>query len=191
MKKKLLSLFLLLFATTYINAQSEITGFLGIKLEDKPYIAIEKLKERFPNTKWEYPSIKIEKVVFLDCEFDNLIVTYKDEKLTEAVFTLKRKRLVFEKPFEDASSFFEKGRAAQNWVANQLAQLFNGFQSMLFSKYSNPIISSQGNVVWKDINSNSITLNCTYNVTQVEAVMGANGSITIIYRTSAISDDEF
>lgn len=191
MKQKLIALFLFLFSTTYISAQSEITGFLGIKLEDKPYVAIEKLKKRFSNTTWEYPCIKIEKVVFLNNEFDNLIITYKDEKLTEAVFTLKRKRLAFERPLEDANSFIEKGQAAQTWVANQLTQLFNGFQSTLFSKYGNPIISSQGNTVWKDINSNSITLICTYNATQVEAVMGAQGSITITYRTSAISNDEF
>ncbi len=191
MKHRLFLFLSILFISTYINAQNEITGFLGIKLEDKPYVAIDKLKQRFPNTKWEYPCIKIEKVIFLGKEFDNLVITYKNEKLTKAVFTLRRKRIALERPFEDANSFFEKGRAAQIWVSNQLTQLFNSFQSTLFSKYSNPIISSQGNAVWKDIKSNTITLNCTYNSIRVESVIGAEGNITIIYQTQTNIDDEF
>ena len=54
MKHRLFLFLSILFISTYINAQNEITGFLGIKLEDKPYVAIDKLKQRFPNTKWEY-----------------------------------------------------------------------------------------------------------------------------------------
>lgn len=47
----------MLFITTYINAQNEITGFLGIKFEDKPYVAIDKLKQRYPNVEWKFPCI--------------------------------------------------------------------------------------------------------------------------------------
>ena len=43
MKHRLLLFLSMLFIATYINAQNEITGFLGIKLEDKPYVAIDKL----------------------------------------------------------------------------------------------------------------------------------------------------
>ena len=50
----------MLFITTYINAQNEITGFLGIKLEDKPYVAIDKLKKRYSNVEWKFPCIHLE-----------------------------------------------------------------------------------------------------------------------------------
>lgn len=56
----------MLFITTYINAQNEITGFLGIKLEDKPYVAIDKLKQRYPNVEWKHPCIYLKNVTFID-----------------------------------------------------------------------------------------------------------------------------
>ena len=192
MKRTLLVLFMLIAAATYINAQNEITGFLGIKLEDKPYVAIDKLKDRFPNVKWEYPCIKIENISFLGQQFNSLVITYKDEKLTEAVFTLRKTDLVFQRMNQDMNSFLVEGQAAQSRIANLLAQLYSDFATTLFSKYGEPTISSERNAIWKDINSNSITLSVTYNTEHNEILMGAKGNVTITYRTSStISNDEF
>lgn len=192
MKNKLLLFLSILFISININAQSEITGFWGINLDDKPYVAIDKLKKRFTNTKWEYPHIKIEDVSFLGQKFDSLVMTYRNEKLTEAVFTLSKSGIAVLRHHQDINLFLTEGQAAQNRIANLLTQLYNDFATILYSKYGESIISSQKSLVWKDTNSNSITLNVTYNTLHDEYIMGARGNITITYRPySTISDNEF
>lgn len=191
MKYRFFTFFSLLLVATYINAQSEITGFLGINLNDKAFIAIDKLKKRYSNVEWKNSSICIKDVLFLGAQFNNVVITYKSEKLTEAVFTLTKGDVVFDRPFQDPNSFISAGKNRQTQIANQLMQLFNSFGSTLYSKYGEPVISNQNNVIWKDINSNSITLNMTYNTQQTEYIMSGSGRITVTYRTAAVSDNEF
>ena len=81
MKHRLLLFLSMLFITTYINAQNEITGFLGIKFEDKPYVAIDKLKQRYPNVEWKFPCIHLDNVTFIDTRFDNLTITLNSATL--------------------------------------------------------------------------------------------------------------
>ena len=170
----------MLFISTYINAQSEITGFLGIKLEDKPNVAIDKLKKRYPNVEWKHPCIHLKNVTFIDTKFNDLVITYKNEKLVEATFTLFDDASVVDIPFKDRTT-----------ITNKFTQAFNGLGNTLCSKYGNPTVSSDGNAIWRDTNSNSITLNVTLNNSQDEIGINFSGTLTVTYRTATTNDDEF
>lgn len=108
MRYRLLLFLSMLFISTYINAQSEITGFLGIKLEDKPYVAIDKLKKRYPNVEWKHPCIHLKNVTFIDTKFNDLVITYKNEKLVEATFTLFDDASVVDNPFKDRTTILNE-----------------------------------------------------------------------------------
>ena len=191
MKHRLLLFLSMLFITTYINAQNEITGFLGIKLEDKPYVAIDKLKQRYPNVEWKHPCIYLKNVTFIDTKFDNLVITYKNEKLVEATFTLFDNASVMDNPFKDRTTILNEAKSKQNQIVNRFTQAFNGLGNSLCSKYGNPTVSSEGNAIWRDINSNSITLNVTLNNSQDEIGINFSGTLTVTYRTATTNDDEF
>lgn len=184
----------MLFVATYINAQSEITGFLGIKLEDKPYVAIDKLKKRYPNLEWKHPSITLKNITFIDTKFDNLVITYKNEKLVEAIFTLSYSDDFVIPPsrINERSIYMEQFQSKQNQFINKVTQIFDSLGSTLCSKYGNPTISSKGNAIWRDINSNSITLNVTFNIKEVYYdFFSLNSKLTVTYRTSNTNNDEF
>ena len=191
MKHRLLLFLSMLFITTYINAQNEITGFLGIKLEDKPYVAIDKLKQRYPNVEWKHPCIYLKNVTFIDTKFDNLVITYKNEKLVEATFTLFDNASVMDNPFKDRTTILNEAKSKQNQIVNRFTQAFNGLGNSLCSKYGNPTVSSDGNAIWRDTNSNSITLNVTLNNSQDEIGINFSGTLTVTYRTATTNDDEF
>lgn len=113
MKHRLLLFLSMLFITTYINAQNEITGFLGIKLEDKPYVAIDKLKKRYSNVEWKFPCIHLDNVTFIDTRFDNLTITFKNEKLVEAKFTLSDFVSVADNPFKDRATLLNEAKQSR------------------------------------------------------------------------------
>ena len=177
----------MLFITTYINAQNEITGFLGIKLEDKPYVAIDKLKKRYSNVEWKHPCIYLKNVTFIDTKFDNLVITYKNEKLVEATFTLFDNASVMDNPFKDRATILSEAKSKQNQIMNRFTQAFNG----LGNAFCNPAVSSEGNAIWRDTNSNSITLNVTLNNSQDELGVHFDGILTVTYRTATTNNDEF
>ena len=181
----------MLFIATYINAQNEITGFLGIKLEDKPYVAIDKLKKRYPNVEWKHPCNHIKGITFIDAKFNNLVVTFKNERLVEATFTLLEDASVTENPFRDKAIFLNEAKSKQNQIINKFTQTFNSLGNALCSKYGNPTISSEGNAIWRDRNSNSITLNVTLNNSQDEIGAHFSGKLTVTYRTTTTNNDEF
>lgn len=181
----------MLFITTYINAQNEITGFLGIKLEDKPYVAIDKLKQRYPNVEWKHPCIYLKNVTFIDTKFDNLVITYKNEKLVEATFTLFDNASVMDNPFKDRTTILNEAKSKQNQIVNRFTQAFNGLGNSLCSKYGNPTVSSEGNAIWRNINSNSITLNLNFNNSQDGMGVHFGGQLTVTYRTVTTNNDEF
>ena len=54
-----------------------------------------------------------------------------------------------------------------------------------------PTVSSDGNAIWRDTNSNSITLNVTLNNSQDEIGINFSGTLTVTYRTATTNDDEF
>ena len=191
MRYRLLLFLSMLFISTYINAQSEITGFLGIKLEDKPYVAIDKLKKRYPNVEWKHPCIHLKNVTFIDTKFNDLVITYKNEKLVEATFTLFDDASVVDNPFKDRTTILNEAKSKQNQITNKFAQAFNGLGNTLCSKYGNPTVSSDGNAIWRDTNSNSITLNVTLNNSQDEIGINFSGTLTVTYRTATTNDDEF
>ena len=191
MRYRLLLFLSMLFISTYINAQSEITGFLGIKLEDKPYVAIDKLKKRYPNVEWKHPCIHLENVTFIDTKFNDLVITYKNEKLVEATFTLFDDASVVDNPFKDRTTILNEAKSKQNQITNKFTQTFNGLGNTLCSKYGNPTVSSDGNAIWRDTNSNSITLNVTLNNSQDEIGINFSGTLTVTYRTATTNDDEF
>ena len=179
----------MLFIATYINAQNEITGFLGIKLEDKPYVAIDKLKKRYPNVEWKHPCIHIKGITFIDAKFNNLVVTFKNERLVEATFTLLEDASVTENPFRDKAIFLNEAKSKQNQIINKFTQTFNSLGNALCSKYGNPTISSEGNAIWRDRNSNSITLNVTLNNSQDEIGAHFSGKLTVTYRTTTTNNN--
>lgn len=181
----------MLFIVTYINAKNEITGFLGIKLEDKPYVAIDKLKQRYPNVKWKYPCIYLKNVTLIDTKFDNLVITYKNEKLVEATFTLSDNASVMDNPFKYRVTILNEAKSKLNQITNRFTQEFNGLWNALCSKYGNPTVSSKGNAIWMDINSNSITINLNFNNSQDEMGMHFGGQLTVTYRTVTTNNDEF
>lgn len=181
----------MLFITTYINAQNEITGFLGIKLEDKPYVAIDKLKKRYSNVEWKHPCIYLKNVTFIDTKFDNLVITYKNEKLVEATFTLFDNASVMDNPFKDRATILSEAKSKQNQIMNRFTQAFNGLGNAFCSKYGNPAVSSEGNAIWRDTNSNSITLNVTLNNSQDELGVHFDGILTVTYRNATTNNDEF
>ena len=113
MKHRLLLFLSILFISTYINAQSEITGFLGIRLEDKPHVAIDKLKQRYPNVEWKHPCIHLENVTFIDTQFNKLVITYKNEKLVDATFTLFDNASVMDNPFKDRATFLNEAKSSR------------------------------------------------------------------------------
>lgn len=191
MKHRLLLFLSMLFITTYINAQNEITGFLGIKLEDKPYVAIDKLKQRYPNVEWKFPCIHLDNVTFIDTRFDNLTITFKNEKLVEAIFTLSDFVSVADNPFKDRATLLNEAKSKQNQIANRFTQTFNSLGNAFCSKYGNPAVSSEGNAIWRDTNSNSITLNVTLNNSQDELGVHFDGILTVTYRTATTNNDEF
>ena len=191
MKHRLLLFLSMLFITTYINAQNEITGFLGIKLEDKPYVAIDKLKKRYSNVEWKHPCIYLKNVTFIDTKFDNLVITYKNEKLVEATFTLFDNASVMDNPFKDRATILSEAKSKQNQIINKFTQTFNSLGNALCSKYGNPAVSSEGNAIWRDTNSNSITLNVTLNNSQDELGVHFDGILTVTYRTATTNNDEF
>ena len=191
MKHRLLLFLSMLFITTYINAQNEITGFLGIKLEDKPYVAIDKLKKRYSNVEWKHPCIYLKNVTFIDTKFDNLVITYKNEKLVEATFTLFDNASVMDNPFKDRATILSEAKSKQNQIINKFTQTFNSLGNALCSKYGNPAVSSEGNAIWRDTNSNSITLNVTLNNSQDEIGAHFSGKLTVTYRTTTTNNDEF
>lgn len=181
----------MLFITTYISAQSEITGFLGIRLEDKPYVAIDKLKKKYSNVEWKYPCIHLKNIAFIDTKFDDLVITFKSERLVEATFTLMEDAFVSDNPFRDKSIFLNETKSKQNQIINKFTQTFNSLGNTLCSKYGNPTVSSEGNAIWRDRNSNSITLNVTLNNSQDEFGARFNGKLTVTYRTATTNNDEF
>ena len=191
MKHRLLLFLSMLLITTYISAQSEITGFLGIKLEDKPYVAIDKLKKRYSNVEWKHPCIHIKNITFIDTKFNDLVITYKNEKLVEATFTLFDDASVVDNPFKDRTTILNEAKSKQNQITNKFTQAFNGLGNTLCSKYGNPTVSSDGNAIWRDTNSNSITLNVTLNNSQDEIGINFSGTLTVTYRTATTNDDEF
>ena len=191
MKHRLLLFLSMLFIATYINAQNEITGFLGIKLEDKPYVAIDKLKKRYSNVEWKHPCIYLKNVTFIDTKFDNLVITYKNEKLVEATFTLFDNASVMDNPFKDRATILSEAKSKQNQIMNRFTQAFNGLGNAFSSKYGNPAVSSEGNAIWRDTNSNSITLNVTLNNSQDELGVHFDGILTVTYRTATTNNDEF
>ena len=191
MKHRLLLFLSILFISTYINAQSEITGFLGIRLEDKPYVAIDKLKQRYPNVEWKHPCIHLENVTFIDTQFNKLVITYKNEKLVDATFTLFDNASVMDNPFKDRVTFLNEDKSKQNRIMNRFTQAFNGLGNALCSKYGNPTVSSEGNAIWRDINSNSITLNVNLNNSQDGMGVHFGGQLTVTYRTVTTNNDEF
>ena len=67
----------------------------------------------------------------------------------------------------------------------------NSLGNALCSKYGNPTISSEGNAIWRDRNSNSITLNVTLNNSQDEIGAHFSGKLTVTYRTTTTNNDEF
>ncbi len=191
MKYRLLLFLSMLFITTYISAQSEITGFLGIRLEDKPYVAIDKLKKKYSNVEWKYPCIHLKNIAFIDTKFDDLVITFKSERLVEATFTLMEDAFVSDNPFRDKSIFLNETKSKQNQIINKFTQTFNSLGNTLCSKYGNPTVSSEGNAIWRDRNSNSITLNVTLNNSQDEFGARFNGKLTVTYRTATTNNDEF
>lgn len=191
MKHRLLLFLSMLLITTYISAQSEITGFLGIKLEDKPYVAIDKLKKRYSNVEWKHPCIHIKNITFIDAKFNELVITFKSERLVEATFSLLENTFVADNPFRDKSIFLNEAKSKQNQIINKFTQTFNSLGNALCSKYGNPTVSSEGNAIWRDRNSNSITLNVTLNNSQDEIGAHFNGKLTVTYRTVIVNNDEF
>lgn len=181
----------MLFIATYINAQNEITGFLGIRLEDKPYVAIDKLKKRYPNVEWKFPCIHLDNVTFIDTKFNNLTITFKNEKLVEAKFTLSDFVSVADNPFKDRVTLLNEAKSKQNQIVNRFTQTFNSLGNAFCSKYGNPAVSSEGNAIWRDTNSNSITLNVTLNNSQDELGVHFDGILTVTYRTATTNNDEF
>lgn len=191
MKHRLLLFLSMLFISIYINAQNEITGFLGIRLEDKPYVAIEKLKKRYSSVEWKYPCIHVDNVTFIDTKFNNLIITFKNERLVEAKFTFFDNESVTDNPFKDRATLLNEAKSKQNQIINKFTQLFNSLGNTLCSKYGNPIVSSEGNAIWRDLNSNSITLNVNLNNSQDSMGIHFGGQLTVTYKTSNTNKDEF
>lgn len=116
---------------------------------------------------------------------------FGDERLVEATFTLLEDASVTENPFRDKAIFLNEAKSKQNQIINKFTQTFNSLGNALCSKYGNPTISSEGNAIWRDRNSNSITLNVTLNNSQDEIGAHFSGKLTVTYRTTTTNNDEF
>lgn len=189
MKRLLLLLIFPLFYS-YINAQTEITGFLGIKFEDSSYIALQKLKKRFSNVEWKYPSIHVKKPTFINTNFTDLKITYQNDKLYEAVFTLYYSDISFDH-YLNKAEMLKEAQVKESAIVNNVAQTFNNLGNTLYSKYGSPTNSSTGNAIWRDLNSNSIALNTNYKREVSEIGIRMIGKVTITYRTANINNNEF
>ena len=191
MKRNLLILLSILFIATSINAQSPITGFLGVNLNDKPSVAIGKLKQRFPNVEWIYPSIHISDITFIGTNFKELVISYRDEKLTEAKFSYVTSTAAVDSPFISQSEFQNDIQIQQNKLISDVSQIFNSLGTTICSKYGNPVSSTNGNAVWRDTNFNSIILNATIESKRGSFGIMFIGNIKIIYTTSVSNNNEF
>ena len=80
---------------------------------------------------------------------------------------------------------------SKNQIVNRFTQTFNSLGNAFCSKYGNPAVSSEGNAIWRDTNSNSITLNVTLNNSQDELGVHFDGILTVTYRTATTNNDEF
>lgn len=185
----------------FVKAQSEITGFLGVGINDKSFIAVNSIKKRCPNAVWKHPCIYVKGVTFIGQKFDSLTVRYENEKLAYATFSLKRIK-------NSASTYirrYEENEQAQNAayenakiqirrdLTNELNSIFFNIANTMSSKYGSPIVASEGNAIWKDIHSNTITLNCTIRNSELrfDRIFTCKGVITVTYRPGIANDNEF
>ena len=186
MKKKLLFILTMLFIVVGVNAQSEITGFLGIQLTDKPYEVIDKLKKKNLSVEWKYPCIYVSDITFIDTKFKKLTITFNNDKLIDATFKFIENAYAAENPYRDKSVFLNEAKAKKSQLIDKLSQIFNYFGNTLCSKYGNPTIATNSYAVWKDSNFNSITLRTNINSNQDSSagLITYCGEITIAYKTT-------
>ena len=110
---------------------------------------------------------------------------------SKRTFTLFDNASVMDNPFKDRTTILNEAKSKQNQIVNRFTQAFNGLGNSLCSKYGNPTVSSEGNAIWRDINSNSITLNLNFNNSQDGMGVHFGGQLTVTYRTVTTNNDEF
>lgn len=191
MRNRLVVFIISLFIVNYIGGQNPINGFLGIELGQKSYVAIDILKKRYPKLEWKYPSIYIKDITFVGTTFNNLIVSFKEEKLVEATFTLSEQKYAAENPFRDNSNIQLEMNNKQNYLVQKFSRIFNDLNDSFCSKYGNPAASNSGYMVWRDHNFNSIILNFTINnnYSSSSGLYTSTGKITVTYRKG--NNEEF
>ena len=60
-------------------------------------------------------------------KFDNLVITYKNEKLVEATFTLFDNASVMDNPFKDRATILNEAKSKQNQIMNRF---YTGIQRL-------------------------------------------------------------
>lgn len=187
--------------SNFIKAQSEITGFLGVGINDKSFIAVNSIKKRCPNAVWKHPYIHVRNVTFIGQKFDSLTIKYENEKLAYATFLLKKTKDVGhsympvygENVYAKDVAYENDKTQKQRDLTNEMNSIFINIANTMSSKYGRPIVASEGNAIWKDIHSNTITLNCVIKNLELrsERLFVCNGEITVTYRPGLVNDNEF
>lgn len=144
---------MMLFAiVTTALAQEQIEGFWGIKLGDSETSVVSKVKQQYPNAKYEEFStgkqFVCRKVYLAGIEVDNCYFTFTNGVFTRARFVKARGGKSM--PYSQIQSYLN---SIQPNVQNDYVQ----FCKTIESKYGTPQTFSS-TVEWKTSNGNSITI---------------------------------
>lgn len=192
MRYKLSIIITMLLVANCIFAQNEITGFLGVKFGDTNYVAIDILKKKYPQLKWEFPCINISQISFLGTTFDSLVITFEDGKLVKGTFSLSEttSALLNEYPFRTQEQTQVTIENKHNYIVNKYTQLFNDIGNAFVIKYGNPQFPSEGTAIWRDNKLNSIKINSFIESRNGSNIIYFDGKLAITYQVG-MSTDEF
>lgn len=190
MKHRFIVIIIMLFTVNSIFSQDEIKGFLGVQFGQGDATVIDILKKSFPNTKWDYPYFEVNNVSFIGITFNNLTIKFKQSKLSEGTFLLSDSKLAMtSNPFDSSAKIQTEVTNNQNTITQKFTQIFTNLYDIYSSKYGQPSSATPGNIIWRDKNSNSITLNSTIENGSDEMAIRCTGRVTITYRNG--TNDEF
>lgn len=192
MRYKLSIIITMLLVANCIFAQNEITGFLGVKFGDTNYVAIDILKKKYPQLKWEFPCINIPQISFLGTTFDSLVITFKEGKLVEGTFSLSEttSALLNEYPFRTQEQTQATIKNKQEYIVNKYTQLFNDIGNTFVIKYGKPQFPSEGTAIWRDNKLNAIKINSSIESRNGSNIIYFDGKLAITYQVG-MSTDEF
>ena len=162
-----LLLFLCLFVALPTFSQTQIEGFWGIKLGEPESTVVTKVKQKYPNAKYEQytsgkefvaPDVNIAGIDVNCCCF-----TFRNGIFTKAVFAIGNTVPDFFKSMNHVQNFFDSVTAN---VQNYYAQFYERMQN----KYGAPSISSSSSTTWRTSNGNSITISTYKNYNYLPGV---------------------